>query len=95
MKIIKIILVIALFLVTLALGAENQQVVTFNYLLAKGEFHLSTLLGVVFVAAFGIAWLIFGTMYLKAQLKIKRLNRKMKKQQGTTSTAVTSTESKA
>ncbi|WP_117234407.1 LapA family protein [Vibrio maerlii] len=95
MKIIKIILVIALFLITLALGAENQEVVTFNYLLAKGEFHLSTLLGVVFAAAFGVAWLIFGTMYLKAQLKIKRLNRKLKKQQGGDTTSAVPTESKA
>ncbi len=43
MKIIKIIVVIALVLIALALGAQNQEVVTFNYLLAKGDFHLSIL----------------------------------------------------
>lgn len=79
-KIIKILLVLVLFLITLALGAENQEVVSFNYLIAKGEFHISTLLGVVFVVAFGLAWLIFGTMYLKSQLAVKRLNRKLKQQ---------------
>lgn len=44
MKIIKIIVLLALFLIALALGAQNQAIVTFNYLLAQGEFHLSTLL---------------------------------------------------
>ncbi len=52
MKIIKIVLILALFLIALALGAQNQAVVTFNYLIAQGEFHLSTLLGTVFVSWF-------------------------------------------
>ncbi len=79
MKIIKTILVIALFLIALALGAQNQEIVSFNYLLAKGEFHLSTLLGVVFVAGFTLAWLIVGSIQLKSKLTIRRLNRKLKK----------------
>ncbi len=78
-KIIKIILVIALFLIALALGAQNQEVVLFNYLLAKSEFHLSTLLGLVFVVGFVIAWIVFGGMHLKARLTIRRLNQKLKK----------------
>ncbi|PJC88146.1 DUF1049 domain-containing protein [Vibrio sp. HA2012] len=83
MKIIKTILIIALFLVALALGAQNQEVVSFNYLVAKGEFHLSTLLGGVFVSGFVLAWLIFGSMHLKSRLTIRRLNKdvtKLKKQ---------------
>ncbi|MEF1187141.1 lipopolysaccharide assembly protein LapA domain-containing protein, partial [Vibrio sinaloensis] len=60
MKIIKIVIVLALFLVALALGSQNQAIVNFNYLIAQGEFHLSTLLGVVFVTGFAISWLIFG-----------------------------------
>lgn len=79
MKIIQLILVIALFLVALALGAQNQEIVLFNYLLAKGEFHLSTLLGIVFVSGFVLAWVIFGTMQVKSQLTIHKLNRKLKK----------------
>ncbi|WP_413284117.1 LapA family protein [Vibrio sp. MA40-2] len=79
MKIIKAILVIVLFLVALALGAQNQEIVSFNYLLAQGEFHISTLLGVVFVAGFALAWLIIGSMQIKSQLTIRRLQRKLKK----------------
>jgi len=78
-KIIKTILIIALFLVALALGAQNQEIVSFNYLLAKGEFHLSTLLGVVFVSGFALAWLIVGSIQLKSRMTIRRLNRQLKK----------------
>lgn len=79
MKIIKIVIILALFLVALALGSQNQAVVTFNYLLAQGEFHLSTLLGVVFVTGFAIAWIIFGSLHLKSQLQVRKLNKKLKK----------------
>ncbi|WP_105901859.1 LapA family protein [Vibrio gangliei] len=81
MKIIKIILVIALFLVALALGAQNQETVTFNYLIAQNELPLSLLLGIVFVVAFAIAWLIFGGLYLKSNLTVRRLRKQLNKAQ--------------
>ncbi|MDN3613179.1 MAG: LapA family protein [Vibrio gallaecicus] len=80
MKIIKIVAVIALFLIALALGSQNQSVVTFNYLLAQGDFHLSTLLGVVFVSGFALSWAVFGSMHLKSQLQVIRLKKKLSKQ---------------
>lgn len=80
MKIIKLIIVIALFLIALALGAENQSVISFNYLVAQGEFHLSTLLGIVFFIGFVFSGLLFGSLLLNAQLRIKRLNKKLKVQ---------------
>ncbi|WP_100752013.1 MULTISPECIES: LapA family protein [Vibrio] len=79
MKIIKIVLVLALFLIALALGSQNQVVVTFNYLLAQGDFHLSTLLGVVFVVGFALAWLVFGSLHLKSQLQVRKLRKKLNK----------------
>ncbi|NVD07072.1 DUF1049 domain-containing protein [Vibrio sp. JPW-9-11-11] len=79
MKIIKIVLVLALFLVALALGSQNQAVVTFNYLLAQGDFHLSTLLGGVFIAGFAVAWLIFGSLHLKSQLQVRKLKKQINK----------------
>lgn len=93
MKIIKIVLVLALFLIALALGSQNQAVVNFNYLIAQGHFHLSTLLGVVFVVGFGLAWFIFGSLHLKAQLQVRKLNRRLNKQQS--STSVTADKSQA
>ncbi|CAM2887313.1 LapA family protein [Vibrio rarus] len=79
MKILKIVLVLVLFLFALALGAQNQQVVTFNYLVAEGDFHLSTLIGMIFVIGFAISGVIFGTMHFKSQLRVRKLNRKLKK----------------
>ena len=79
MKIIKIVIVLALFLIALALGSQNQAVVTFNYLLAQGDFHLSTLLGVVFVTGFVIAWVIFGSLHLKSKMQVRKLNKQLKK----------------
>lgn len=81
MKIIKIIAVLALFLIALALGSQNQALVTFNYLLAQGEFHLSTLLGVVFVVGFALSWLIFGGLHLKSRLQVRKLNKQLKNYQ--------------
>lgn len=80
MKIIKIVLILALFLVALALGAQNQEVVTFNYLLAQGQFHLSTLLGSVFVVGFVLAWILFVGVHLKSKFRIRKLNKQLKKQ---------------
>ena len=80
MKIIKIVAVIALFLIALALGSQNQTTVNFNYLLAQGDFPLSSLLGVVFVSGFGLAWLVFGNMHMRSQLKIHRLKKQLNKQ---------------
>ncbi|MEZ9232610.1 LapA family protein [Vibrio amylolyticus] len=79
MKILKIVVVLALFLIALALGSQNQAVVTFNYLLAQGDFHLSTLLGGVFVAGFSLAWIIFGSLHFKSQLQVRKLTKKLKK----------------
>lgn len=79
MKIIKIVLVLALFLIALALGSQNQAVVNFNYLIAQGDFHLSSLLGGVFVTGFVVAWLIFGSLHLKSQLQVRKLKKQLNK----------------
>ncbi|MDC5840823.1 lipopolysaccharide assembly protein LapA domain-containing protein [Vibrio europaeus] len=79
MKIIKIVLVLALFLITLALGSQNQAVVNFNYLIAQGDFHLSTLLGGVFIGGFAVAWIIFGSLHLKSKLQVRKLKKQLNK----------------
>lgn len=40
-------LVLAIFVISVTLGAQNDQQVTFNYLLAQGEYRISTLLAVL------------------------------------------------
>ncbi|OCH22343.1 LapA family protein [Aliivibrio logei] len=80
MKIIVTIALITLFLISLALGAQNQVVVHFNYLLAQDDFQLSTLLGIFFATGFGLGWLICGSMYLKASVTQRRLRKRLEKQ---------------
>ncbi|WP_413111409.1 LapA family protein [Thaumasiovibrio sp. DFM-14] len=81
MRVLSILLLIACFLITLALGAQNQQVVTFNYLLAQGEFTLSILLGIIFALGFIVGWAICGALYIKVRFAHKRVVKKLDKQQ--------------
>ncbi len=67
----------------MTLGAQNDQQVTFNYLLAQGEYRISTLLAVLFAVGFAIGWLICGLFWAagprfpaRAERKIKRLENK-------------------
>ncbi|MCW1890100.1 lipopolysaccharide assembly protein LapA domain-containing protein [Vibrio chagasii] len=64
----------------LALGSQKQTIVNFNYLLAQGDFHLSSLIGIVFISGFALAWLVFGNMHMRSQLKIHRLKKQLNKQ---------------
>ena len=63
-------LVLAIFVISVTLGAQNDQQVTFNYLLAQGEYRISTLLAVLFAAGFAIGWLICGLFWLKVRVSL-------------------------
>ncbi|MET5988855.1 LapA family protein [Klebsiella pneumoniae] len=71
-------LVLAIFVISVTLGAQNDQQVTFNYLLAQGEFRISTLLAVLF-AGFAIGWLICGLFWLRVRVSLARAERKIKR----------------
>lgn len=72
-------LVLAIFVVSVTLGAQNDQQVTFNYLLAQGEYRISTLLAVLFAAGFVIGWLICGLFWLRVRVSLVRAERKIKR----------------
>jgi Predicted membrane protein len=72
-------LVLAIFVISVTLGAQNDQQVTFNYLLAQGEFRISTLLAVLFAAGFAIGWLICGLFWLRTRVSLLRAERKIKR----------------
>jgi lipopolysaccharide assembly protein A len=93
--------VLVIFIISVTLGAHNDQVITFNYLLAQGEFRISTLLGALFGAGFVLGWAICGLFWLRvrvslghAQRKIKRLQSQLDKSNPpvTTSTTVAGRE---
>lgn len=66
----------ACFVLSVTLGAQNDQVVAFNYLLAKGEYRLSTLLATLFAAGFILGWVICGLFYLRVRTGLARAQRK-------------------
>ena len=72
-------LVLAIFVISMTLGAQNDQMITFNYLLAQGEFRISTLLAVLFAAGFAIGWLICGLFWLRVRVSLARAERKIKR----------------
>lgn len=86
-------LVLVIFVVSVTLGAQNDQVVTFNYLVAQGEYRISTLLAVLFSSGFILGWVICGMFYLRTRIALGRAERKIKRlglQLETTSETATS-----
>lgn len=51
-RILALIPLVLVFVLTLALGSQNGQLVQFNYLIAQGEFSLAMLLGFFFAGGF-------------------------------------------
>jgi len=68
-------LVLAIFVISVTLGAQNDQQVTFNYLLAQGEYRVSSLLAVLFAAGFATGWLVCGLFWLKVRVALARAER--------------------
>ncbi|AOV96647.1 hypothetical protein A9798_06535 [Edwardsiella hoshinae] len=72
-------IVLAIFVLSVTLGTQNDQLVTFNYLLAKGEYRLSTLLATLFAAGFVLGWVICGLFYLRVRVGLARAQRKIRR----------------
>ncbi|WP_392560015.1 LapA family protein [Orbus mooreae] len=77
--VILFLLLIVIFAVSITLGANNNQPVMFNYLLAQSEFRLSTLLAILFGSGFVLGWLLTGFFFVKMKLKLTATQRKLKK----------------
>lgn len=74
-------LLIVIFAVSITFGANNDQNVIFNYLLAQSQFRLSSLLGMLFGIGFILGWLFSGYFYFKQKLKLSSVQRQLKKLQ--------------
>ncbi len=72
-------LVLVIFIISATFGAHNDQVVTFNYILAQGEYRVSTLLTVLFAMGFFLGWAICGLFYLRVRIALMRAERKLKR----------------
>ncbi|BFU59507.1 MULTISPECIES: LapA family protein [Rodentibacter] len=78
--ILGVIIVLAIVLVAVTVGANNDQIITFNYIVAESQFQLSTLVAILFGLGLILGWLITGFFYLKLKLKNMSLNRQIKRQ---------------
>ncbi|WP_394514886.1 LapA family protein [Pantoea sp. SGAir0215] len=82
MKYLLIFLVIlVIFIISVTLGAHNDQVITFNYLLAQGDFRISTLLATLFGVGFLLGWVICGLFWLRVRVSLANAQRKIKRLQ--------------
>ncbi|MFM4723682.1 lipopolysaccharide assembly protein LapA domain-containing protein [Aeromonas veronii] len=79
-RILALIPLVLVFVLTLALGSQNGQLVQFNYLIAQGEFSLAILLGFFFAGGFLLGWLVFGLLFLRLKMQNRTLNRTMRRQ---------------
>lgn len=80
---ILVVLILAIIVIAMTLGANNDQLVTFNYLIAQGEYRISSLLAVLFGAGFVLGWIVSGVFYLRVRLSLVRANRKIKRIEST------------
>ena len=78
--ILGLIIVLAIVIVAVTIGANNDQVITFNYIVAESQFQLSTLVAILFGFGLILGWLITGFFYLKLNLKNMSLARLVKRQ---------------
>lgn len=77
--VIYLIIFIVITLLAIILGAENEQITEINYLLAKSEIRVSTLLALAILAGSIIAsafWLIYA---LNLRVRIVSLRRQLNK----------------
>ncbi|XKM12522.1 lipopolysaccharide assembly protein LapA domain-containing protein [Orbaceae bacterium ac157xtp] len=79
--VILFLLFIVIFAISLTFGANNGQVVNFNFLIAQTEFTLSTLLAIMFGVGLVIGWFSFGLLYFRTKFKLRSANRKLRKLQ--------------
>ncbi len=74
------IIVITIVLVAVTVGANNDQLIQLNYIVAQSELRLSTLVAILFGFGLLLGWLITGVFYLRLKLTNMALNRQIKRQ---------------
>ena len=73
-------ILLAIVLLAINVGANNDQIITFNYIVAQSDFRLSTLVDILFGLGLILGWLITCYYYLKLRLKNMVLTRQIKRQ---------------
>ncbi|WP_169720142.1 MULTISPECIES: LapA family protein [Aliagarivorans] len=79
--IVSLFLLVVLFVLALAIGAQNDAVVRVNYLIAESELRLSWLMAGLFIAGFLACMGFMFAFYTKFRVQQLGLKRKLAKQQ--------------
>ncbi|WP_294892370.1 LapA family protein [uncultured Gilliamella sp.] len=79
--VISILLIILIFAISITIGSANNQIVTFNYLIAKTEVRLSVLLAILFGSGFLVGLILTGIYFLKSKFQHSSTKRKLNKLQ--------------
>ncbi|MBE2897431.1 DUF1049 domain-containing protein [Pasteurellaceae bacterium TAE3-ERU1] len=74
------VIILAIVIVAVTIGADNDQVITFNYIIAKSELQLSSLVAILFGLGLLLGWLISAYFVLRLKMKNMSLNRQVKRQ---------------
>lgn len=76
--------VVVILIITFTLGSKNDQIITFNYLVAQGQYRVSTLLATLFGVGLLLGWIICTLIWFRTRMalaharhKIKQLEKKM------------------
>ncbi|WP_301099468.1 lipopolysaccharide assembly protein LapA domain-containing protein [Otariodibacter sp.] len=75
-----IIIALAIIIVAVTIGANNDQMITFNYIVAKSDLRLSSLVAILFGFGLILGWIITGFFYIKLRFKNIALNHRVKRQ---------------
>lgn len=78
--ILTIVVILAIGIVAVTIGANNDQLIMLNYIVAKSEIRLSTLVALLFGFGFLLGWLVTGFFYLRLKLQNISLDRRLKRQ---------------
>lgn len=79
--VISVILIAFIFTISIAIGAFNGEVISFNYLFAKTELRLSVLLAIFFGSGFIVGIILTGIFFIKSKLQHSSTKRKLNKLQ--------------
>ena len=75
-----LIILLALLLVGVTVGANNDQIIVFNYIIAQMHIRLSTLVAILFGLGLILGWFISSFFYIKLKIQHISVQRQLKKQ---------------
>ncbi|GGD53049.1 lipopolysaccharide assembly protein LapA domain-containing protein [Lacimicrobium alkaliphilum] len=73
--ILALLLALLVFLLALALGAQNDQLIRVNYLIAQSQLPLSALMAICFVGGVAVTVAIWLLWFMGYRLKVRRRTR--------------------